>query len=60
MSARYAPNSRTHHDRKRAEGKRHSQAVISFARCRVNVWWALIRDGRRYEVAAPQPIGWSG
>ncbi|MFE1902017.1 IS110 family transposase, partial [Streptomyces yangpuensis] len=36
-------------DRKRAEGKRHSQAVMALARRRVNVLWALLRDGRCYE-----------
>lgn len=55
MSVRYGPNSRTHYDRKRAEGKRRSRAVIALARRSVNVLWALIRDGRLYEVAAPQP-----
>lgn len=59
-SVRYDPNSRTYGDRKRAEGERHSQAVIALARRRVNVLWALIRDGRPYEVAAPQPTGQSG
>lgn len=36
-SVRYDPNSRTFYDRKRAEGKRHTQAVIALARRRVNV-----------------------
>jgi transposase len=47
------PNSRAFYDRKRAEGKRHSQAVIALARRRVNVLWALIRDRRCYQVAPP-------
>lgn len=53
-SVRYDPNSRTFYDRKRAEGKRHTQAVIALARRRVNVLWALIRDRRLYEVAPSQ------
>jgi transposase len=57
MSVRYDPNSRTFCDRKRAEGKRHTQAVIALARRRINVLWALIRDRRLYEVTAPQPTG---
>ncbi|MEV1084064.1 IS110 family transposase [Streptomyces sp. NPDC050211] len=57
MSVRYDPNSRTFYDRKRAEGKRHTQAVIALARRRVNVLWALIRDGRLYEVAPPRLTG---
>ncbi len=39
--------------RKRAEGKRHTQAVIALARRRVNVLWALIRDRRLYELTPP-------
>lgn len=46
MSLRYGTNSRTFYDRKRAEGKCHTQAVIGLARRRVNVLWALIRDRR--------------
>jgi hypothetical protein len=57
MSVRHDPNSRTFYDRKRAEGKRHTQAVIALARRRINVLWALIRDRRLYEVTAPQPTG---
>lgn len=53
-SVRYDPNSRTFYNRKRAEGKGHTQAVIALARRRVNVLWALIRD-RLYEVAPPEP-----
>lgn len=52
-SVRYAPNSRTFYDRKRVEGKRHTQAVIALARRRANVMWALIRDRRLYEVVPP-------
>ncbi|MFB9593738.1 IS110 family transposase [Streptomyces racemochromogenes] len=47
------PNSRAFYDRKRAEGKRHVQAVLALARRRVNVLWALLRDRRCYTVAAP-------
>lgn len=52
-SVRYDPNSRTFYDRKRAEGKRHTQAVIALARRRVNVLWALIRDRRLHEITPP-------
>ena len=47
------PNSRQFYDRKRAEGKRHTQAVLALARRRVNVLWALIRDRRCYQVTPP-------
>ena len=36
------PDSRAFYDRKRAEGKRHHQAVIALARRRVNVLWAIL------------------
>ncbi|MCB9664820.1 MAG: IS110 family transposase [Deltaproteobacteria bacterium] len=38
------PASKAFYDRKRAEGKRHHQAVIALARRRINVLWALMRD----------------
>jgi transposase len=48
-SLRSAPESRAFYDRKRAEGKRHTQALIALARRRVNVVWAMLRDGTTYE-----------
>lgn len=36
------PESKAFHDRKRAEGKRHNQAVIALARRRINVIWAIL------------------
>jgi transposase len=54
ISIRCDPNSRRFYDRKRAEGKRHVQALLALARGRVNVFWALIRDRRRcYQVIPP-------
>ncbi len=53
VSVRYDPNSRKFYDRKRAEGKKHVQAVLALARRRVNVLWALIRDRRCYQVTPP-------
>lgn len=49
ISIRCCDESRRFYDRKRAEGKRHVQAVLALARRRVNVLWALLRDGRCYE-----------
>src|SRR3954469_3017851 len=46
---RSAPESRVFYDRKRAEGKRHTQALIALARRRVNVLCAMLRDGNKYE-----------
>jgi transposase len=42
------PESRTFYDKKRTEGKKHTQAVLALARRRVNVLWALLRDNRPY------------
>ncbi len=47
-SLRTTPASRAFYDRKRAEGKRHTQALIALARRRVNVLWAMLRDGTRF------------
>jgi len=43
------PESRAFYDRKRAEGKRHTQALVALARRRVNVWWEMLRDGTSFE-----------
>jgi transposase len=48
-SLRSSPRSRAFYDRKRAEGKRHTQALIALARRRVNVLWAMLRDGTVFE-----------
>jgi transposase len=47
------PESRAFYDRKRAEGKKHTQAVLALARRRVNVLWALLRDDRPYTLHQP-------
>jgi transposase len=41
--------SRACYDRKRSEGKRHHQVLISLARRRANVVFAILRDRRPYE-----------
>jgi transposase len=48
-SLRSSPHSRAFYDRKRKEGKRHTQALIALARRRVNVLWAMLRDGTTFE-----------
>jgi transposase len=48
-SLRSGADSRVFYDRKRAEGKRHTQALIALARRRVNVLWAMLRDGTTFE-----------
>jgi transposase len=42
--------SRAYYDRKRAEGKTHNQAIRALGRHLVRVIWAMLRDGRDYEI----------
>ncbi|MBA2783296.1 MAG: IS110 family transposase [Actinomycetota bacterium] len=49
-SLRSSPHSRAYYDRKRREGKKHTQALIALARRRVNVLWAMLRDETTFEV----------
>lgn len=44
--------SQEYYRRKRAEGMLHPQAVLCLARQRINVLWAMLRDGRAY---SPDP-----
>ena len=44
------PESRVYYDRKRAEGKTHNQAIRALGRHLVRVIWAILRDGRDYEI----------
>jgi len=53
-SLRSAPQSRAFYDRKRREGKKHTQALIALARRRVNVLWAMLRDGTTFK---SPPVG---
>ncbi|MCJ1698026.1 IS110 family transposase [Rathayibacter caricis] len=43
-AALHCPISKTYYDRKRSEGKNHTQAVLCLARRRINVIWAILRD----------------
>ncbi|MFJ8405988.1 IS110 family transposase [Streptomyces microflavus] len=56
FSIRHCDESRRFYERKRAEGKRHIQAVLALARRRVNVLWALLRHGRTYEPLPPTAL----
>ncbi|MFD8229286.1 hypothetical protein ACFV16_34870 [Streptomyces massasporeus] len=56
FSIRHCDESRQFYDRKRAKGKRHIQAVLTLARHRVNILWALLRDGRCYEFTPPSAL----
>lgn len=48
-AAVHCPVSRAYYERKRSEGKNHKQAVLALARRRINVIWALLRDGKPFE-----------
>jgi len=54
FSAVHRPGpSKTYYDRKRAEGKRHDQALLALARRLVDVIWALLRDRRTFQTDPP-------
>jgi transposase len=44
------PQSKAYYDRKRTQGKTHNQAVRALGRHMVRVIWAMLRDGRDYEI----------
>ncbi len=48
--------SRTYYEKKRAEGKKHNQAVIALARRRCNVLFAMLRDGSIYEAPEARAV----
>ncbi|MGX4694388.1 IS110 family transposase [Streptomyces sp. JNUCC 63] len=43
------PASRAYYERKKAEGKRHKQALVCLTRRRVDVLFAMLRDGMFFE-----------
>ncbi|MDX2707946.1 IS110 family transposase [Streptomyces sp. PA03-6a] len=43
------PESRAYYDRKRREGKHHVAALVALARRRIDVLFAMLRDGTLYE-----------
>lgn len=52
-SLRSDPASRTYYERKRAQGKRHNQALIALAHRRILTLHAMIRDGALYDPPTP-------
>lgn len=56
LSIRSNVDSKAYYDRKRGEGKRHTQAVLALARRRANVLWAMLRDNAVYQPGEPGPI----
>jgi transposase len=51
IAIRTDPASRAYYDRKRTEGKTHTQAVLALTRRRLNVLWAMLRDHAVYQPA---------
>ncbi len=54
FAALHDPASRTYYDRCRAHGKTHTQALLRLARQRINVLFAMLRDGTFYEPRTPR------
>ncbi len=50
LSIRHNDQSQLFYNRKRVEGKHHTQAVLALARRRLNVLWAMLRDGCPYRM----------
>jgi len=46
------PDSRAYHDRKRRGGKHHVAALVRLARSRIDVLFAMLRDGILYQAPA--------
>ena len=49
LAALHDPASRAYYDRHRNSGKTHTQALLRLARRRINVLFAMLRDGSFYE-----------
>lgn len=47
------PVSAAYYARKRQQGKNHKQAIIALARRRMNVIWAMLRDGTNFTPGTP-------
>ena len=56
FAALHDPESRAYYDRKRAQGKRHNQALIALARRRSDVLFAMLRDGISFKVHIPDEV----
>ncbi|WP_426624412.1 IS110 family transposase [Leifsonia sp. McL0607] len=57
VAAAHCPVSKAFYQRKRKEGKNHKQAVLCLARRRINVIWAILRDGKLFtHQPLPAPV----
>ena len=48
----HVPASRAYYDKKRAEGKKHNQAIRALGRQLIRVIWSLVKHKREYEIRA--------
>jgi len=55
-SLRTDPVSRAYYERKRAQGKRHNQAILALAHRRILTLHAMIRNGTLYNPQPAQPL----
>ena len=46
----HVPTSKAYYDKKRAEGKKHNQAIRALGRQLIRVIWALVKNNRQYEI----------
>jgi len=46
----HAPSSKAYYDKKRAEGKKHNQAIRALGRQMIRVIWSLVKRKREYEI----------
>lgn len=53
ISIQCCPESKRYYEQKRAEGKKHSQAVLCLARRRMNLLWAMLRDHQPFRPEPP-------
>ena len=51
----HVPSSRAYYDKKRAEGKKHNQAIRALGRQLIRVIWSLVKNNRRYETREIRP-----
>ncbi len=54
FAALHDPASSTYYDKCRSRGKTHTQALLRLARQRINVLFAMLRDGTFYEPRTPR------
>ena len=46
----HVPTSKAYYDKKRAEGKKHNQAIRALGRQLIRVIWSLVKNNRQYEI----------